>query len=104
FEMSELMKGGDARPELPVVMSYPLHCIEQAMDGRPFILVLDEGQNLVKNDFWRNRIDNFIMQIRRKNGILIFITPDAKYFHSETDSIDKQTVTKIYLASDSVKD
>ena len=104
FEMSELMKGGDARPELPVVMSYPLHCIEQAMNGRPFILVLDEGQNLVKNEFWRNRIDNFIMQIRRKNGVLIFITPDAKYFHSETDSIDKQTVTKIYLASDSVKD
>lgn len=104
FEMMELLKGGEARPELPVVMSYPLHRIEQAMNGRPFILVLEEGQNLVKNDFWRKRIDNFIMQIRRKNGLIIFVTPDAKYFRSETDSIDKQTVTKIYLAGDQVKD
>lgn len=104
FEMMELLKGGEARPELPVVMSYPLHRIEQAMNGRPFILVLEEGQNLVKNEFWRKKIDNFIMQIRRKNGLIIFVTPDAKYFRSETDSIDKQTVTKIYLASDQVKD
>ncbi|MDU8387927.1 MULTISPECIES: type VI secretion protein [Pseudomonas] len=104
FEMMELLKNQEARPELAVVMSYPLHRIELAMDGRPFILVLEEGQNLVKNEFWRKRIDSFIMQIRRKNGILIFVTPDAKYFHSETDSIDKQTVTKIYLANDTVKD
>lgn len=103
FEMMELLKGGEARPELPVLMSYPLHRIEMAMDGTPFILVLEEGQNLVKNEYWKKRIDNFIMQIRRKNGLLIFVTPDAKYFRSETDSIDKQTATKIYLSNDAAK-
>ena len=104
FEMMELLKGGEARPELPVVLSYPLHRIEQAMDGTPFILVLEEGQNLVKNEYWKKRIDNFIMQIRRKNGLIIFVTPDAKYFRSETDSIDKQTSTKIYLSNDAATD
>ncbi|MNO92059.1 Type IV secretion system protein virB4 [compost metagenome] len=74
------------------------------MDGTPFILVLEEGQNLVKNDYWKKRIDNFIMQIRRKNGLIIFVTPDAKYFRSETDSIDKQTSTKIYLSNDAATD
>ena len=104
FEMMELLKGGEARPELPVVLSYPLHRIEQAMDGTPFILVLEEGQNLVKNEYWKKRIDNFIMQIRRKNGLIIFVTPDAKYFRSETDSIDKQSATKIYLSNDAATD
>lgn len=67
-------------------------------------LVLEEGQNLVKNEYWKKRIDNFIMQIRRKNGLIIFVTPDAKYFRSETDSIDKQSATKIYLSNDAATD
>ncbi|MDR5797983.1 type VI secretion protein [Caballeronia sp. LZ008] len=97
FEMRQLIKDGVARPELPVVLSYPFHRIEQSMNGEPFILVLEEGQNLVKHAYWREKIDSYIMQIRRKNGLLIFVTPDAKYLYSETDSIQKQTATKIYL-------
>ncbi|SAL00335.1 type IV secretion/conjugal transfer ATPase [Caballeronia arationis] len=97
YEMRQLIKDGAARPELPVVLSYPFHRIEQAMNGEPFILVLEEGQNLVKHAYWRDKIDSYIMQIRRKNGLLIFVTPDAKYLYSETDSIQKQTATKIFL-------
>lgn len=97
YEMRELIKDGTARPELAVVLSYPFHRIEQSMDGQPFILVLEEGQNLVKHAFWREKIDSYIMQIRRKNGLLVFVTPDAKYLFSETDSIQKQTATKIFL-------
>jgi type IV secretion system protein VirB4 len=59
--------------------------------------VLDEVQNLVKNAYWRNKIESFLMQIRRKNGIVIPITPDPKFFYSETDAILKQTVTKVYF-------
>lgn len=97
FEMRQLIKDSVARPELPVVLSYPFHRIEQSMNGEPFILVLEEGQNLVKHAYWREKIDAYIMQIRRKNGLLIFVTPDAKYLYCETDSIQKQTATKIYL-------
>ncbi|TKA16420.1 hypothetical protein TP41_14375, partial [Xanthomonas euvesicatoria pv. citrumelonis] len=95
--MRQLIKDGTARPELPVVLSYPFHRIEQSMNGEPFILVLEEGQNLVKHAYWREKIDSYIMQIRRKNGLLVFVTPDAKYLYCETDSIQKQTATKIYL-------
>ncbi|EKS72421.1 Type IV secretion system protein VirB4 [Burkholderia sp. SJ98] len=97
FEMRQLIRDGVARPELPVILSYPFYRIEQSMTGEPFILVLEEGQNLVKHAYWREKIDSYIMQIRRKNGLLIFVTPDAKYFYCETDSIQKQTATKIYL-------
>ncbi|WP_040126157.1 type VI secretion protein [Collimonas arenae] len=100
FEMQQLIKGQDARPELPVVLSYPFHRIEQAMNGLPFIIVLEEGQNLVKHAYWKEKIDAYIMQIRRKNGLLIFVTPDAKYLFCETDSIQKQSVTKLFLPND----
>ena len=97
YEMRQLIKDGIARPELPVILSYPFHRIEQAMNGEPFIIVLEECQNLVKHDYWKQKIDSYIMQIRRKNGVLIFVTPDAKYLFCETDSIQKQTATKIFL-------
>ncbi len=103
YEMRQLIKDGVARPELPVVLSYPFHRIEQSMNGEPFILVLEEGQNLVKHTYWREKIDSYIMQIRRKNGLLIFVTPDAKYIYSETDSIQKQTATKIFLPNGEAK-
>lgn len=99
FEMRQLIKDGVARPELPVVLSYPFHRIEQAMTGEPFIVVLDEGQNLVKHAYWREKIDAYFNQIRRKNGVMVFITPDVKYFYCETDSILKQAVTKVYLSN-----
>lgn len=97
FEMQHLMKDGEAKPELAVMLSYPFHRIEQALNGHPCIIVLEEGQNLVKNAFWREKIDYYIMQIRRKNGIVIFVTPDAKYLYAETDAIQKQTATKLFL-------
>lgn len=99
YEMGELIRDGVARPELAVVLSYPFHRISQAMNGEPFILVLEEGQNLVTHAYWRDKIDAYIMQIRRKNGVLIFVTPDPKYLYCETDSIKKQTATKIFLAN-----
>jgi len=97
FEMGQLIKDGVARPELPVVLSYPFHRIEQAMQGEPFIIVLEEGQHLVKHAYWRDKIDSYLMQIRRKMGLLIFVTPDPKYLYCETDAILKQTATKIFL-------
>jgi type IV secretion system protein VirB4 len=100
YEMRQLIKDGVARPELAVVLSYPFHRIEQAMNGSPFIIVLEEGQNLVKHAYWREKIDSYIMQIRRKNGLLIFVTPDAKYLYCETDSILKQSTTQVYLPND----
>lgn len=100
FEMRQLMRdGGVARPELPVVLSYPFHRVEQSMDGEPFIIVLDEGQNLVRHAYWREKIDAYFNQIRRKNGVMVFITPDVKFFYSETDSILKQAVTRVYLSN-----
>lgn len=97
YEMQQLIKDGIARPELGVMLSYPFHCIEQSMDGTPFIIVLEEGQNLVRHVYWREKIDSYIMQIRRKNGLVIFVTPDPKYLYCETDAIQKQTATKLFL-------
>lgn len=97
FEMMQLIVDGVARKELPIMLAYVFHRINLSMDGSPFIIVLEEGQNLVKHEIWQKKIDSFIMQIRRKNGILIFVTPDPKYIYTPAESIKKQSATKIYL-------
>lgn len=101
FEMRQLIQNGTARAELPVVLSYPLHRIEQSMNGQPFLIVLDEGQNLVRHEYWREKIDAYIMQIRRKNGLLAFLTPDVKYLFCYTDSLLKQAATQVHFTSSS---
>ena len=97
FEMRELIVDGTARKELPIMLNYIIHRITLAMDGNPCIIVLDEGQNLVKHDIWQRKIDSLIQQIRRKNGILVFITPDPKFIYDPVESIRKQSATLILL-------
>lgn len=99
FEQKELMKGTMARPELPIMLTYLFHRMDLAMDGTPVIIPLDEIQNLVPHPFWQKKLDEYLMQIRRKNGIVITMSPDPKYLYAYTDAIKKQSVTSIYLCS-----
>ena len=103
FEMMQLIVDGNARKELPIMLSYLMHRITLAMNGDPFIIVLDEGQNLVVHEIWRQKIDALIMQIRRKNGILIFITPDPRYLYDPCPSIRKQSATLLLLPNKQAK-
>ena len=97
FEQRELIVDGVARKELPIMLHYLMHRITLSMNGDPFIIVLDEGQNLVKHQIWQQKIDSLIMQIRRKNGLLVFITPDARYLYDPVESIRKQSASLLLL-------
>lgn len=97
FEQGLLMRDAIGRPELPVVLSYLMHRIDLALDGTPTILVVDEAQVPIAHPYWRARLENWLMTIRRKNGIVVLMTPDAKYFYAGSDVIKKQCVTSLYL-------
>lgn len=100
YEMKELMTNNLPSPELPVMLTHLLHCVRQSMDGKkPVIIVLDEGQNLVIDPFWRAQLDALLGQIRRLNGLIVFMTPDPKYLYAYTDAIKKQCATSLYLPS-----
>lgn len=86
---------------LLAVLEYLFHRIDLVMDGDPFIIVLEEGWKLRRSPYFRARIDDWLMTIRKKNGLVIFITPDLALSHDEkSDSLVKQPVTFLYFASD----
>lgn len=97
YEMNELMRDATARPELPVLLSYVFYRFEASMEGSPHIIVLDEAQHLIKTTFWLQKIEMILEQFRRRNCLMIFITPDAKALYSYTTAVNKQCATSLYL-------
>lgn len=88
-------------PGLLAVLEYLFHRIDLAMDGEPFIIVLEEGWKLRRSAYFRARIDDWLMTVRKKNGVVIFITPDLGLAYDEkSDSLVKQPVTFLYFACD----
>jgi len=88
-------------PGLLAVLEYIFHRIDLVMDGEPFIIVLEEGWKLRRSPYFRARIDDWLMTVRKKNGVVIFITPDLGLSYDEkSDSLVKQPVTFLYFASD----
>jgi type IV secretion system protein VirB4 len=82
------------------VLEYVFHRIDLVMDGEPFIIVLEEGWKLRRSSYFRARIDDWLMTIRKKNGIVIFVTPDLSLsFDEKSDSLVKQPVTFLYFAN-----
>jgi type IV secretion system protein VirB4 len=70
------------------------------MDGDPFLIVLEEGWKLRRSPYFRARIDDWLMTVRKKNGVVIFVTPDLSLsFDERSDSLVKQPVTFIYFAN-----
>ena len=98
FNTTRIMQDETA---LLAVLEYLFHRIDIAMDGEPFIIVLEEGWKLRRSPYFRARIDDWLMTVRKKNGVVIFITPDLSLAYDEkSDSLVKQPVTFLYFACD----
>ena len=100
YEMRELIKDKEARPELALILNYLTHRIEQSLDGSPTIIVWDEAQLLVRNKFWQNKIETYRETFRRRNCVTVFITPDPAALYTPVEAVKKQAVTSFYLAND----
>lgn len=82
------------------VLEYVVHRIDLVMDGEPFLIVLEEGWKLRRSPYFRARIDDWLMTVRKKNGVVIFVTPDLSLsFDEKSDSLVKQPVTFFYFAN-----
>jgi type IV secretion system protein VirB4 len=82
------------------VLEYIFHRIDLVMDGEPFLIVLEEGWKLRRSPYFRARIDDWLMTVRKKNGVVIFVTPDLSLsFDDRSDSLVKQPVTFLYFAN-----
>jgi type IV secretion system protein VirB4 len=95
FDMTEIFK--DEVP-LELTLAYLIHRIDLVTnDGRPFIIVCEEGQRWVRSKFMSPILDNWLERVRKLNGMVIFITPDLS---QTSGALAKQTVTQIFMGDD----
>ena len=73
FEMKYIL---DNDTFLQAASMYIFHRIGQAMkNDHPFILVLEEGQQYVKNQINKRWLDTMLTTYRRRNGMVVFVSP-----------------------------
>lgn len=84
FELEHLMESGQnsARNVVPVLL-YLFHKIEQRLDGRPTLLILDEAWTFIDNSLFAEKIRDWLKTLRKKNAAVIFAT------QSVSDILDK---------------
>lgn len=70
FETEGLIGTGAA----PAVLAYLFHRIEQRMDGRPTLLIIDEGWLALDDGGFAHQLREWLKTLRKKNASVIFAT------------------------------
>ncbi len=70
FETAGLLKTNAA----PAVLAYLFHRIEHALDGRPTLILIDEGWLILEDPVFAGQLREWIKTLRKKNGAVVFAT------------------------------
>ena len=70
FEIEGLVGTGAA----PAVLSYLFHRIGDRLDGRPTLLIIDEGWLALDDDAFAGQLREWLKTLRKKNASVIFAT------------------------------
>ncbi|APX23910.1 MULTISPECIES: conjugal transfer protein TrbE [Salipiger] len=88
FEIEGLVGTGAA----PAVLSYLFHRIGDRLDGRPTLLIIDEGWLALDDDAFAEQLREWLKTLRKKNASVIFAT------HSLSD-IDRSAIAPAIIES-----
>ncbi len=96
FEMGGILED---KTSLPAVLAYLFHRINLELNGHPTIIVLEEGWKLLDNPFFAPRIKDWLQTIRKRNGFVIFLTPniESAFKSGIGDALVQQSATSIFL-------
>jgi type IV secretion system protein VirB4 len=96
FEMADILED---QLGLPAVLAYLFHRINLELNGQPTIIVLEEGWKLLDNPFFAPRIKDWLQTIRKRNGFVIFLTPniESTVRSGIGDTLVQQSATSIFL-------
>jgi len=97
FELETLMAMG---PKVIVpVATYLFHRIDQRLDGRPTLIILDEAWVMLTNSVFGAKIEEWLRTLRKKNAAVVLATQSlAEIAHSpHRDVILESCPTKLYL-------
>jgi type IV secretion/conjugal transfer VirB4 family ATPase len=72
FELEHLLGLGD-KNVVPVLL-YLFHRLEQRLDGRPTLILLDEAWLLLSHPLFREQINQWLRVLRKANAAVVFAT------------------------------
>src|SRR6266851_9666514 len=96
-ELETLMAMG---PKVVVpVATYLFHRIDQRLDGRPTLIVLDEAWIMLTNSVFGAKVEEWLRTLRKKNAAVVLATQSlAEIANSpHRDVILESCPTKLYL-------
>lgn len=98
FDMTQILD--DPTTRTPAMM-YLFHRVEERLDGRPAIIVVDEGWKALDDDIFVRRIKDWEKTIRKRNGIVGFATQSAQDALESriASAIVEQAATQIFMAN-----
>lgn len=81
------------------IIKYLLYRIEATLDGAPAIIVMNEVWNLIDNPVIAPHIKDFLVRMKEKNCVVIFVSQDIESLNSPDliASIRNNIVNEIYL-------
>lgn len=102
FEMEKLMENN--RIVAPT-LDYLFHRIESQLDGSPALMILDECWLFLRNEAFRNKIVEYLKDLRKKNCSVVMATQNL----SDIDDhllpvVSANCLTKIFLPNTSIND
>lgn len=104
FEIEHLMDLGD-RYALPVLL-YLFMRIQEALDGRPTLIILDEAWLMLGHPVFREKIREWLKTLAKKNCRVLMATQNLSDASGSgiLDVIVESTATKIYLPNPHARD
>jgi len=96
YDMTDFLDNEEIRTPL---MAYLFHRVEQLIDGRRIIIVIDEFWKALQDEGFRDLAQNKLKTIRKQNGLMLFATqsPRDALVSSIGHTIIEQCPTQIFL-------
>jgi type IV secretion system protein VirB4 len=96
FDMTQILDDPPAR--VPAMM-YFFHRVEERLDGRPSVIVIDEGWKALDDEIFLARIRDWERTIRKRNGIVGFLTQSASDALESriASAVIEQSPTQIFM-------
>lgn len=98
FDMTELL---DAPVLRTPAMSYLFHRIDQALDGSPAMILIDEGWKVLDDPVFAVRLKDWMKTLRKRNAVIGFGTQSARDALESriASTIVEQAATQIFMAN-----
>jgi type IV secretion system protein VirB4 len=86
----------------PAVLAYLFHRIEARLDGRPTLLIVDEGWLALDDDGFAGQLREWLKTLRKKNASVVFATQSLSDIDSSTiaPAIIESCPTRILLPNE----